>query len=132
MMLTGRARPAGESPRGIHPVAQALDARLLGAVVAAVEVAVRLEAVPEDTDAAVRARRRERVRRALEAVEHVPLPRHRHLERLVVVVPADFAPGHGNLLAPLHSRSVPGTLLGRHVTGPRGFTAEAQRGNGVL
>src|SRR5438093_81533 len=68
--------------------------RRAGAVRAAVEVPVDLDAVTDDRARAVLADRRQLLDRALEAVEHVPVPGRRHFERLVVVVPAHFADAH--------------------------------------
>src|SRR5215207_6647198 len=68
---------------------------LSGTVGTAVDRAVHFHAVAYDLAAAVRAARRERVRRALEAVEGVRIaPGHGHLERLVVLVAADLASRH--------------------------------------
>src|SRR5215218_4312922 len=75
-------------------VAQPGDALLLGAVGAAENGAVRLDAVADDPTPAMRTGRRERVDRALEAVEDVRGTLCLHLERLVVVVPADLADRH--------------------------------------
>src|SRR5262245_8041733 len=88
-----RLRPGEyrKSSRRVHAVAQPLHAGALRAVVAAVEDAVGLQPMTQNPAMAVRAGGRQRVGRALEAVEHVPFTRHRHLERLVVVVPADLA-----------------------------------------
>src|SRR5918999_4755776 len=84
-----------------HPVPGALDAGRLGAVRAAVHGAVRLDAVPDDLAAAVVAGRRDGVDGALEAVEHVRLAAASDLHRLVVLVAAHFALGHGSLLGSL-------------------------------
>src|SRR5262249_55553889 len=70
------------------------DTGLLGTVRAAVERASGFDAVSQDAAAAVRARRREIVDGALEAVVHVRLAVHHDLEALVVLVPADVAACH--------------------------------------
>src|SRR5687768_5020924 len=54
----------------------------------------------DDPAAAVVADRRELVDRALEAVERMGCPGGHDLEREIIVVPADLAPGHVPLLAP--------------------------------
>jgi hypothetical protein len=75
------------------------DAGFLRAVGATVERAPRFNTMPDDSAVAVRARWRERMNGALEAVENVRLPGVNDLEGLVVVVSADLALTHGNLLA---------------------------------
>ena len=71
------------------------NAGSLCAVRAAEERRTGFDAVADDAAAAVIADRRELVDRALEAVEHVPLPGRDHFERQVVVVAADFTLSHG-------------------------------------
>src|SRR3979411_538278 len=66
-------------------------------MLAAEERAVLLEPVTDDADAAVLAGRRQRMDCAFEAVKRVGGAIHAHLERLVVIVSARFASGHGNL-----------------------------------
>src|SRR5262245_8955469 len=66
-------------------------------MLAAEEGAVLLESVADDADAAVLAGRRQRMDRALEAVEGVGGTVHADLKRLVVVVSTGFTSGHGNL-----------------------------------
>src|SRR5262249_31302136 len=61
----------------------------------AIEGARLLEPVTDDTDAAMRARGRQRMDCAFEAVKAVRLAVLNHLKRLVVVVPAGFADCHG-------------------------------------
>ena len=61
---------------------------------AAVERAVRFDAVPDDLAVAVRARWREEMNRTLEAVEGVRCAALHHLEGLVVVVTADLTLSH--------------------------------------
>src|SRR5918994_1220805 len=92
------ARVGRASSLGVHPVYRAFHAGLLGAVGTAVHRAVRLDSVADDADAAVAALRRHGVDRALEAVEGVRLTAPRHLERLVVLVAADLALSHWDLL----------------------------------
>jgi pimeloyl-ACP methyl ester carboxylesterase len=107
--LAGHAgdRGAGAGGRGLgvrrlrragaraDAVAQPADAGLGRAVHAAVERALRLDAVAEDAAVAMRAMRREHVDRALERVERVRAPAHRDGERLVVLVAAMVAAWHG-------------------------------------
>src|SRR5918997_4502603 len=76
-------------------VARRLGALLGGAVRAAEQAAVGLDAVADHADAAVLAGRRQRVDRALEAVEGVRGARRGHLDGLVVVVAADLTLRHG-------------------------------------
>jgi len=63
-------------------------------MLAAKEGALPLEAVTDNTDAAVRAGGRQRMDRAFEAVVGVSLAAQNHLKRLVVIVPAGFADCH--------------------------------------
>src|SRR4029077_16045616 len=78
-------------------IAQAGDADHLGAMLAAEECAVLFQPVTDHADAAVLARRRQRVDRAFETVEGVGGAVHAHLECLVVIVSARFTSGHGSL-----------------------------------
>src|SRR5687767_8162832 len=76
-----------------------------GAVGAAVEAAVDLDAMPDDLALAVLAHGCEEVDRTFEAVEGVGHASGGDLEGLVVVVAADFASGLGS--APHSGRSRP-------------------------
>ena len=58
------------------------------------DFAALLDAVPDDPTMAVRAYRRERVNRALKAIKGVLLASDDHLERLVILVFANFAFSH--------------------------------------
>jgi hypothetical protein len=78
----------GALRRRADAIAQAGDADHLGAMLAAEECAVLFQPVADDADAAVLARRRQRVDRAFETVEGVGGAVHAHLERLVVIVAA--------------------------------------------
>ena len=81
-------------------------ARLVRAVRAAEGPPLGLGAVPDHAAPAVGAARRERLDRALEAVEHVALPGGLDLERLVVLVPADLArPRHRSPSRALRARA---------------------------
>jgi hypothetical protein len=53
-----------------------------------------LDAVPHDSAAATRTRRRQRVNGAFETVEDVRLTSETDFERFIVIVPAHFALGH--------------------------------------
>src|SRR6266705_2579061 len=98
MSPVGTALRAFAHPtRHLRAVAQRGCAFLLGAMGAAEDRVVLLDAVTDDADAAVIAGRRERMDRAFEAVERMGVSVHRHLERLVVIVAAGFASGHGCL-----------------------------------
>ena len=61
---------------------------------AAVERAIRFDAMSHDFAMAVRARRRQQMNRALEAVEGVRRVALQHLEGLVVVIAAHFTLSH--------------------------------------
>jgi len=61
---------------------------------AAVKGAAAFYAVTDDSTATVGARRRERVNGTLERIEDVRLACHRHRERLVIAVAADFTLRH--------------------------------------
>ncbi len=61
---------------------------------AAVKDAVRLDAVADDLTAAMFALRRQRMNGALEAIEEMRFTVLHHFDRLVVIVPADFALNH--------------------------------------
>src|SRR5688572_33274693 len=78
----------------LHAVAQAVDAGGFGAMRAAVDHAVPFHAVADHRAAAVRTPRREKVDRALEAVERVGPPGEHDVEGLVVGVPAGCADSH--------------------------------------
>src|SRR5215831_20368444 len=91
------SKSRSRSRRRADAIAQAGYANGLGAMLAAEEGAVLLESVADDADAAVLAGRRQRMDRALEAVEGVGGTVHADLKRLVVVVSTDFTSGHGNL-----------------------------------
>jgi hypothetical protein len=59
---------------------------------------VRLDAMPDDFAPTVIANRRQRMDRALEAVENMLPARRDHLEGEIIVVTANFTLGHINLL----------------------------------
>jgi len=61
---------------------------------AAENLSVRFDAVPDDPAVAVRTNRRQRVDRALEAIEGVTLPANDHFKRLVIFVLTNFACSH--------------------------------------
>jgi hypothetical protein len=84
------SRSNGES----GTIAQLRDAFRARAVRAAEYAPVGLHAVADDPTAAMRARRRERMNRAFEAVKRVRRASHANFERLVVVVSAYLADGH--------------------------------------
>ncbi len=70
---------------------------LPGAVRAAVDVYAALDAVPDNSDTAVSARRRERMNRALERIEIVRLPVDGHRDRMRVFISTGLAACHGAL-----------------------------------
>jgi hypothetical protein len=61
---------------------------------AAEDLSVSFNAVPDNSAVAVRANRRQRMDRALEAVERVVRPVNDHFKRLVVFIFANFACSH--------------------------------------
>ena len=61
---------------------------------AAENLSVRFDAVPDDPAVAVRTNRRQRVDRALEAIEGVVLPANDYFKRLVIFIFANFACSH--------------------------------------
>ena len=74
-------------------------------MLAAEESTLPLEAVADNTDAAVRAGRRQRMDRAFEAVIGVSLAAQNHLKRLVVIVPAGFADCHDTTQGAVHTKA---------------------------
>ena len=82
-----------------RPIAEAFDPRVTSAVDATKELAVILDAVADDLAAAMTADRRECMNGAFEAIEGPAMPGgRRYGERLVVIVTANIAAGHGELL----------------------------------
>jgi hypothetical protein len=61
---------------------------------AAEDFSALLHAMTDDPALAVRANRRERMDRALEAIEGVMLPGHNHFECFVILILANFACSH--------------------------------------
>src|SRR5690606_5473516 len=74
---------------------------------AAEVLALRLHAVADDERPAGRAARRHHLDGAREGGDDVALALALDRHRLVVVVPAHLAPGHGHLLGPRAARPVP-------------------------
>lgn len=91
---------SGSKPHS-RVVHQLVFPALASAVGAAIQGAARFRAVTDDLAAAVRARRRQSVNRALERVENVTFSAHHDLERPRVIVAAGFAFRHDFLLAPI-------------------------------
>ena len=86
---------------GTHHSDAVLQLRCAGracAVDTTEDLSVRFDAVADDTAVAMGAYRRQRVDRALEAIENVTLTAHDHFKRLVIFVLANFAFGHTQLL----------------------------------
>src|SRR5512134_121090 len=83
-------------------VLEAFFAGVAGAVRAAVHLSAGLDAVADDAALAVRAGRRERLYRALEAVERMRGAGEGDVHRLVVIVAAGLTAGHG--LSPFRRR----------------------------
>ena len=82
----------------LDPIAQFGYAFALGAVIAAEHATILLQSMTDDADAAMPARRRERVDRTLETVENMSLSSHHNLEGFVVLVAAALAFRHMCLL----------------------------------
>ena len=80
----------------IYTIADADDSTHLGAMAAAVDLAIRLDAVSDDATIAVIAFGRERVNRALETVERVVFTIGDDLEGFVVIIAANFAACYGS------------------------------------
>ena len=83
---------------GLNPVFQLRLARRARAVRAAVDLSVGFNAVPDNPAVAVRANRRQRMDRALEAVEGVTFSTKDYLKRLVIFIFANFACSHTQIL----------------------------------
>jgi hypothetical protein len=79
------------------PIAQGCRSYMFGAMRAAVNRVVLFDAVTDDLAAAMGAGRRQRVDGALKRIERVRLAVHGDLERLVIIVAANFTL-HGYLL----------------------------------
>src|SRR5581483_2470580 len=75
-------------------IARAFDASFTRATGAAVERAIRFDAVPDDLTTAVITDRGELVNRALEAIKDVPVARRDYLEGQVIFIATDFALSH--------------------------------------
>ena len=61
---------------------------------AAENLSIGFNAVPDNSTVAMRANRRQRVDRALEAIEGVMLPANDYFKRLVIFIFANFACSH--------------------------------------
>jgi len=61
---------------------------------AAEYLSIGFNAVPDNSTVAMRANRRQRVDRALEAIEGVMLPANDYFKRLVIFIFANFACSH--------------------------------------
>jgi hypothetical protein len=80
---------------------------LPGAVGAAEKLPLALYAMTDNSAPAVIARRSNRVNRALETVERVAVAGRYNFKGLVVVVAADFALCHHDLLCPVMTQQAP-------------------------
>ena len=95
--ITPQTKPAQfnfSAARRSDAIFQLRFAGLASAVDAAEDFSVSFNAVPDDPAVAMRANRRQRVDRALEAVERMVLPANDHFKRLVIFVFANFACSH--------------------------------------
>jgi hypothetical protein len=72
------------------------DARLFRAVGAAEKSLFRLDAVPDNLAAAMRADRRQLVYRALETIENVTVSRRDNFKRQIIIVAANLASCHSS------------------------------------
>src|SRR5262249_54121260 len=95
---TRRRRPrkvpfvvSGAVPQSRHPF-------VLGAVGTAVNDALFLHSMPDHSAAAMGANRRQRLDGTFEGIENMLAAAHRHGERLVVLVLANVALSHGDVL----------------------------------
>ena len=82
----------------LYVIDRACYSRLAGAVRAAKEIVIRLDTVTDDLAAALRADRRKFVDRTFETIERVPVPGGYNFERQIIIVAADLAACHNNLL----------------------------------
>jgi hypothetical protein len=64
---------------------------------AAEDLSISFDTVPHNSAVAVRANRRQRVDRALEAIERVTLASYDHFKRLVIFIFTNFACSHTQL-----------------------------------
>jgi hypothetical protein len=78
----------------LNAILQLRCAGLACAVDTAEDFFVRFDAVADDTAVTVRANRRKRVDRTLEAIEGVTLSAHDDFKRLVIIILANFAYRH--------------------------------------
>jgi hypothetical protein len=78
----------------LDPVFQLRFASGTRAVDAAENLSLRFDSVPDDPAVALRTNRRQRVDRALEAIESVTLPANDDFKRLVIFVLTNFAFSH--------------------------------------
>src|SRR5262249_23178136 len=83
---------------GLNPVFQLRLARRASAVCAAGDLSVGFNPVSDNPAVAVRANRRQRMDRALEAVEGVTFSTNDYLKRLVILIFANFACSHTQIL----------------------------------
>ncbi|MES0039385.1 hypothetical protein NKJ74_29735, partial [Mesorhizobium sp. M0046] len=88
-----RDAKGGASRRAIG---QRASTFLRGAMCAAVDDVILFDAMSDDPASAMRTRRCKFLDRAFEAVERVGLVGHRHVESLIVVIPALIASGHSS------------------------------------
>jgi hypothetical protein len=82
----------------LHPVGDACDADVLSAMGAAINSAVRFDAVTNDAAIAMVATWREQLDRAFEAIEGVGLAGGRDVECFVVVISTNCTVSHDALL----------------------------------
>lgn len=75
-------------------VFDALDACFSGARAAAVEIFLRLDAVPDYPATAIGADRRELMNCAFETIENVPLARRDDFKSQIIIIAANFALSH--------------------------------------
>jgi len=93
----GKRRTSTATPsrlQRLNAIFQLRLARGARAVDAAEDFSVSFNAVSDDSAVAMRANRRQRVDRALEAIEGVMLPANDDFKRLVIFIFANFACSH--------------------------------------
>jgi hypothetical protein len=94
----GNGAGAPRPPSQLHPVPRRGHPLLACAMGAAIHSPFRLNAVAEDTAAAVLTRRGQRLDGAFKAIKRVHGTSHGELKGLIILIAAGFTPCHGDLL----------------------------------
>jgi len=99
----GDSAPQGGPAASSGVITYVLDSCLPRAVGAAIETIFRLDAVADDLAPAMITHRRELMDRTLETIERVTRSGSHHLERQIIIVPANFTLCHRRTpLEPIH------------------------------